>query len=583
MRRVHLKLSLAAVLAVSLFIIGGCKKTADYRFLQDVQIPMRDGVTLSADISLPEAEGRYPVLLARTPYGKGNPDDIGGYWVPHDFAFVIQDCRGTGSSGGEWDPGRSEKSDGLDTHAWLLEQPWCNGRIGTLGGSYLGSTQWMVAPYTGESHRAMITTVPLIDWYRDCTYVGGALNLATIFSWATAMLNPTQGEGAGIDWDNWDWDEAFRVMPLSEYDVRNIGKPIPWLRDWLAHPTYDDYWAQVGIQDDLEDIDIPNITISSWYDIFLSQALDLIPTLRKSAGSDLARRHQHLIIGPWGHGPGWFVGDREFGSEADYEVDALELQWFDHFLKDMDTGIETLPPYRLFVMGRNVWRDADEWPLPETEFSPYYFHSNGSANTLAGDGSLSIRVPGSEAPDRYTYDPDNPVPTRGGSILFEVTDMGPVDQREVEQREDVLVYTSEPLINDLEVVGPVEVVLFAASDARDTDWTAKLVDVNPDGRAFNLCDGIIRARYRIPNAGATLLEPGEIYRYEIDLWGTGNVFLTGHGIRVEISSSNFPHFDRNPNTGGSFYHDSDIKLAHQIVYHDEQHPSHILLPVIPVE
>ena len=217
------------------------------------------------------------------------------------------------------------------------------------------------------------------------------------------------------------------------------------------------------------------------------------------------------------------------------------------------------------------------------EFIPFYFHSGGSANTLSGDGSLSPHPPGDETPDRYTYDPDNPVPTRGGSLLFEAADMGPVDQQEVEQREDILVYTSDILATDLEVIGPVKAILFAASDARDTDWTAKLVDVYPDGRAFNLCDGIIRARYRNSDTEATLLEPGEIYRYEIDLWATGNVFLEGHRIRVEISSSNFPHFDRNLNTGGSFYYDSDTKIAQQRVFHDEQHPSHILLPVIPVE
>jgi putative CocE/NonD family hydrolase len=363
-------------------------------------------------------------------------------------------------------------------------------------------------------------------------------------------------------------------MPLSDYDERSIGKTIPWLRDWVAHPTYDDYWAQISIQADVEDIDVPNVTITGWYDPFLNQALDLIPALRDSAGSELARRHQHLIVGPWGHGPGWFVGDREFGGDADYDVGDLERRWFEHFLKDQDTGIEELAPYRLFVMGSNIWRNAEEWPLPETRYVPYYFHSEGNANTLTGDG---------EVPDRFMYDPNNPVPTRGGAILFESADMGPVDQQEVEQRKDVLVYTSEPLVTDLEVIGPVKVVLFAASNARDTDWTAKLVDVEPDGRAFNLCDGIIRARYRDPDTEPTLLHPGEIYRYEIDLWDTGNVFLTGHQIRVEISSSNFPHFDRNPNTGGSFYHDSDISLAHQTVYHDEEHPSHILLPIIPVK
>jgi putative CocE/NonD family hydrolase len=327
---------------------------------------------------------------------------------------------------------------------------------------------------------------------------------------------------------------------------------------------------------------VPIFAIGGWYDIFAKSVLERVNAVRLTSRSLEARNHQHVLIGPWGHGisQDGKVGDLDFGKDSVINFREIQTEWFDYWLKGKDTGDYKWAPFRIFVMGRNQWRDEQHWPLKRTRYTPYYFHSEGSANTAKGDGRLSIFKPGNEPFDKFVYNPDNPVPTLGGCNLVGCP-AGPRDQIRAENRKDVLVFTSDKMKAGLEVTGPVKVILYAASSATDTDWTAKLVDVHPDGRPINLCDGIIRARYRQPSQEATLIRPGKIYRYEIDLWVTSNVFLTGHRIRVEISSSNFPRFDRNPNTGAPFGKSAELIKAKQTIYHDVKHPSHILLPVIP--
>lgn len=328
--------------------------------------------------------------------------------------------------------------------------------------------------------------------------------------------------------------------------------------------------------DDVDKIDIPILAMGGWYDIFAKGVLEHANAVKESGNEKV-----HVIMGPWVHTMGTRVGEIDFGKAAEVNLSRMELQWFDHVIRRMDNEAADWPAYRIFVMGTNKWRSEDEWPLKRTKYTPYYFHSSGSANGLAGDGGLSTTKPVSEPCDSYVYDPEHPVPTMGGCTLFGCgAPFGARDQQRVEEREDVLNYTTEALEQDLEVTGPVKAVLYAASDASDTDFTAKLADVYPDGKAINICDGIIRARYREAGKRAQLIEPGKIYRYEIDLWVTSNVFLAGHKMRVEISSSNFPRFDRNPNTGHTFGADAEIVKAVQKVYHDENHPSHIVLPVI---
>jgi putative CocE/NonD family hydrolase len=544
----------------------------------NVMVPMRDGVGLATNIARPAGEGKYPAILVRTPYGKENPKDAENQAIAaQGYVYIFQDCRGTGDSEGEWHPLVNERKDGLDTHAWVAAQPWCNGIIGTAGGSYVGFTQWILGPVAPETYKAMFTIVPLMDRYHDISYIGGAFGLGTSMSWGSEMLEPTKGEGAGMDYENWDWDKAYRQLPLNTWDDV-LGREVSWMREWTAHPTYDAFWKEPGVLERWNEFTVPNVTISGWYDIFVGQAFNQIPVVRSEAKTAVARENQHLIVGPWGHGAGWPVGERDFGDDTGYDIGDLRQRWFAKWLKGEDVDID-LPPYRLFVMGTNEWRDEQEWPLARTQFTPYYFDSTGAAGT-SNDGALSTTTPSTGPTDTYVYDPENPVPTIGGAVLFDAPG-GPQDQRPLEARDDVLVYTSEPLTEAMEVTGPVKVILYAASTAPDTDWMAKLVDVAPDGTAYNLCDGILRARYRESFTDPTLIEPGEVYRYEIDLWATSNVFLPGHRIRVDITSSNFPRVDRNPNTGHPFGVDAELEKATQSIYHDGDRASHIVLPVIP--
>jgi putative CocE/NonD family hydrolase len=538
---------------------------------ENVPIPMRDGVNLSANIFRPKAEGTYPVIVMRTPYGKGEAKHDDGQFLASDgYIFVIQDCRGTGDSDGKWYPGINERKDGYDTHQWILEKPWCNGSIGTLGGSYVGYTQWITAPDAGDYLKAMYTTVPLFDWYKDTAYTGGACNLAQMMDWGTEMAICPKGQTDNRE--NMEGHEAIRHLPLSTWDEM-IGFKVDYLRDWIAHPEFDSYWQQYRMIDELDKVKAPNITISGWYDIFVSQAFEYIGRLKKESTAG-----QYMVVGPWPHGVTRKVGEIDFGKDAQLNSRNLQKNWFDQWLKGKDTDIDKWPPLRIFVMGTNKWRDEYEWPLARTQFTPYFFHSTKGANSINGDGTLSTVAPGDEPFDKFVYDPANPVPTKGGCNL--TIPAGPFDQTEIERRSDVLVFTSDVLSENLEVTGPVQAVLYAASSAEDTDFTAKLVDVYPDGKAMNICDGIIRARYR--NGGkAELIEADKTYRYEIDLWPTSNSFLKGHRLRVEISSSNFPRFDRNPNTGHKFGADAELVKANQKVYHDKLYPSHIVLPVIP--
>lgn len=548
----------------------------------DVMISMRDGVELSANLFLPKTQGKFPVILVRSPYGKGNEKQGDGlFYAGSGYVYIIQDCRGKGASQGQWEPFVNERNDGQDTQKWLLNQPWCNGSIGTSGGSYVGFTQWISAPGAGEHLKAMFPVVPLVDAYGDGVYTNGALNLALIMGWGSLVSFRPGEEVAMFGWRQQDWTQAYRTLPLGEWD-RAIGRKVQYLRDWVSHPHFDEYWAARGVRNHWQDISVPIYAVGGWYDIFAKSVFDHINAVRTTSRSQQARKHQHLLMGPWGHGisQDGKVGDLDFGKESVVNLREIQTKWFDYWLKGEQTGADTWPAFRIFVMGRNRWRDEQEWPLKRTKYTPYYFHSEGSANTVGGDGKLTMAKPSEEPCDEFVYDPNDPVPTAGGCNLIGCP-AGPRDQSEIEKRNDVLVFTSEELKTDLEVTGPVKVILYAASSAKDTDWTAKLTDVYPDGRAFNLCDGIIRACYRDSQNNPSFIQPGKICRYDIDLWVTSNVFVPGHKIRVEISSSNFPRFDRNLNTGESFGTGTKLIKATQTIYHDKEHPSHILLPVIP--
>jgi hypothetical protein len=553
---------------------------------------MRDGVRLSTDVYLPEDPGPFPVILIRTPYNNNLEAQVQDavYFAQRGYAVAIQDVRGRFDSEGEWSPFVHEAQDGYDTQEWCGTQPWSTGKVGTSGASYVALTQWLPAPLRNPHLAAMAPRVGFSNLYHNWVYTGGAFQLGFNLRWGAIQMH-TRTNQVQYLWmpPEQHLSTLFWHLPLITSD-ENAGRRCEFYREWMRHPAYDSYWEKLGnIERDYDQIDVPAYGVGGWYDVFLQSTLNNFMGVRARGYSDRARRGQKVLVGPWIHDLGARgtcsrTGDVDFGPAALVNLREEELRWFDDWLRGIDTGITREPAVRVFVMGANRWRTADEWPIPGTRYVEHYFHSGGRANSLFGDGRLDRRRPEAEPPDRFGYDPRDPVPTLGGSTCCgeDITPvpMGPRDQRPAEWRPDVLCYTTPPLPADVEVTGPIKVVLWAASTASDTDFTAKVVDVSPTGFAMNVAQGIIRARFRESWEAPTLLEPGRIYRYEIDCWSSSNCFLPGHRIRVEIASSNFPQFDRNPNTGHAFALDAELSPATQTVYHDAAHPSHIVLPVI---
>jgi uncharacterized protein len=571
--RVSLLLGLSLLLFPASLFCQPAATNLPFVFRKDILLPMRDGTQLAANIFLPKTGRPSPVILMRTPYGKMDEKfSEGRHFAEAGYAMVVQDCRGRGTSQGTWDPFRYDGEDGFDTQEWIGHQPWCNGHIGTAGGSYVGWTQWAAAAHGSSYLTCMVPVVPFTDAYHEIVYLGGAFQLSLAFGWGAGV--------GGLKIDPSKLPDAFRYLPLKSWDEQG-DKRVAFLRDWVAHPTFDDYWRARSIAGRFDHVSVPVLNVGGWYDIFSQPTLQHIARVRHSSTNELARRNQFVVLGPWGHGVGGQkLGELDFGAAAKMDLGKLQFDWFEYWLKHKDTGVQDWPAIRLFVMGENVWRNEGEWPLARTQFTPCYLHGAGHAATRQGDGTLSLTAPESEPGDPFTYDPTSPVPTKGGNNLVG-TPIGPFDQSTLEDRPDILVFTSAALDQPIEVTGPVKLILYASSTAKDTDFTAKLLDVAPDGKAYNLCDGIVRARYRDSFTQPTLIEPGKTYRFEIDLWVTSNLFQPGHRARLEVSSSNFPRFDRNPNTGHDFGADAELVKAEQTIYHDHEHPSHLLLPIIP--
>ena len=574
-------------------------------------VTMRDGTRLATDVFRPDAPGRFPVLINRGPYGKddyvASPDHSVWFFPTHGYVVLSQDCRARFESEGDYyNPLFQEVQDGYDTVEWAARQPWSNGRVGTTGQSYLGATQYTLATNNPlpPQLQAMAPVSASSDFHQSWVYhTGGAMEWGWMVPYAIHKGRNTlerlgrsdllaQMDDYVLEPGNFGRplkDEWFRHLPLKDW-IGRLQETAPYFREYFEQELDGPYWWQLNLLRNLEGIKIPLFHVSSWYDIFLEGALNAYRAITEQGGSETARRNQKLLVGPWAHirpytrATSVDTGDIDFGPEAQIELHDHLRRWFDYWLKDIDTGIMDEPPVYIFVMGGGVtgngrWRHENEWPLARTHYTRYYLHSDGSANTRSGDGTLSTVPPGAEPPDRYVYDPADPAPTLRGNTLM--IPHGAADQRSTEDRGDVLVYTSDPLEHDLELTGPIKVQLFAASSAVDTDFTAKLVDVRPDGYAQNIQDGIIRARYRSSARQPTFITPGQVYEYTIDLWATSQVFKAGHRLRVEISSSNFPRFDRNPNTGAPLGEDTRLETAQQTVQHRGDYPSHIVLPVIP--
>jgi len=553
---------------------------------RNVAAKMRDGMTLRADIYRPNAEGKFPVLLVRTPYDKTNETNFGLKGAARGYVVIAQDVRGRFASEGDWYTFKYESQDGYDTVEWAAALPYSNGKVGMFGGSYVGATQFLAAIAKPPHLVGICPNYTASNYHDGWTYQGGAFEQWFNESWTTGLALNTMRRRMET---NADALSGTKVLPLNSYPVLEMPQAAglaPYFADWLAHPNFDDYWKQISIEDHYAQIQVPVFSLGAWYDIFLGGTLRNYVRLKKEAGSESTRSTQRLMVYVGGHAGGWAgrkVGALDFGDKLPIDVGEVTLRWYDWLLKGEANGIEKEKPVKIFVMGKNEWREEDDWPLARAKNTRYYLHSSGAANGLGGNGSLSTMAPPDEKPDQYVYDPNDAVPTIGGPLCCSAlpTGIGPQDQRPAEGRNDVLVYTTPAFAKDTEVTGPVSLDLYVSSSAVDTDFTGKLVDVWPDGFAQNLTEGILRLRYRNSQEKPELANPGETYHITVDLWATSNVFLAGHKLRLEVSSSNFPRFDRNLNTGEEQARATRMIKAANVIYHDKAHPSALVVPLVP--
>jgi putative CocE/NonD family hydrolase len=545
---------------------------------RELAVPMRDGTVLRADAYLPDGDEPVPAVVCRTPYNRSFPLTPMAALDPErateaGIALVVQDVRGLYDSEGDFSPFFSEGDDGYDTVEWVAAQPWCDGNVGMTGRSYPAATQWRAALERPPHLRAISPVVVGSDYYSGWIYQGGAFQLGFNLFWVHLMTDP-KGRGS--------LDQHFRHLPVTNPPLLEESPAGVFYREWVAHPTYDEHWRRLSIRGRYGDVEVPAFIVGGWFDVFLGGTLENFAGLRDEGGSEEAREQTRLLIGPWAHGSAFGAypdhSFKEYGPDDRIDLAEQQLRFFAAHLRGEPDDAAT--PIRIFVMGANEWRDEREWPLARAESVPWY---------LRADGLLSPEPPDAgEEPDEYTYDPRDPAPTIGGPTSLPAKFMrqnaGPLDQAPVEKRDDVLVYSSEPLAEPMEVTGPLELVLHAATSGPDTDWIAKLCDVDEEGRSRILAEGVLRARYREGFDEARPVEPDRAYEYEIDLIATSNVFAAGHRIRLDVTSSSFPRFDRNANTGLPLGEDTEDTLtaARQRVFHDAERPSHLLLPVVPI-
>lgn len=581
----------------------------EVRIEKSNMVPMRDRVRLSTDVYLPVGAGeRLPVVLIRTPYDKRehrrlNPDSSEAtFFASQGFAVVVQDTRGRFESEGEFTISFPDVEDGHDAVDWAAKQPWSNGKVGGYGCSYAGDTQVMAAKARHPAYRAMIPQSAASS-YPDRGFLhsaGGALDLSISLSWfaqtgSKLRYLPPPGTPRALVAE---YGEYFPILPsLPPFDVSKQVWNLPLIdilkragvppTDWenvLTHGPNDPWWVGLGYLTDQDRFDTPALQVDSWFDTGIAVSLNQMNFLRRHSVSRPARENQFFIVSPTLHCRSeeatahTVVGERDMGDPR-RDFWTMYLEWFDHWLRGVENDVTTMPKLQYYLMGKNEWRSADGWPIPGTRFTKYYLHSGGRANSRFGDGTLSTSKPGAEPADDYVYDPGTPVPSRGLACCVGGP-RGALDQSDVETRSDVLVYTTPPLMEGLEVTGPIELVLFASSSAKDTDFTGKLVDVLPDGGAYNVQEGILRARYRDGWNRKVWLGPGKVVRVPVSLEATGHYFERGHRIRLEVSSSNFPRFDRNLNTGGNNYDETTWVVARNAVHHSAAYPSHLVLPIV---
>ena len=552
---------------------------------RDVAVPMRDGVVLRAHVFRPEAEGRFPGILLRTPYGK--PADGFERYVRAGYVVVTQDSRGRYASDGEYVPFTVEETgdaeDGYDSVEWLAAQPFCDGRVGTLGASYNAWMQWQLARLRPPHLRAMCAyTIPLE--LTEVDYPGGFRPGRRIKWWMTSMAPdlrrreglppPHTPEEARQIWDEVEHGRWLGLLPWVDVVCHLPERLAHYVEDWLGEPARQPWHFDEVHQE----VEVPNLDFSGWYD-HCNGTMAHLGLMQRNGRTELAREQTKLIIGPWNH-PGLGqrrIGDIDFGPAAHLDLTDLIIRFFDRWVKGIENEVDAEPPVRYFTMGTGEWKQAETWPPEGLQEAVYYLHSGGRAQGAGGDGRLDEMEPGDEREDCYRYDPQNPVPTLWTRDLFTV----PADRRELDHRCDILCYRSEPLVQEVEVVGYPSLVLFATSSASDTDFFARLVDEDPAGQALEICYGMVRARHRNGLEREDLIEPGAVIEYRISLGATAICFQAGHRIRLEVTSSDFPNHDRNHNTGRNDLTDTEFIVAEQQVHHRASHASRLLVPIAP--
>lgn len=560
----------------------------DIRILRHQAVPMSDGINLYADVYLPREEGQYPTIVVRTPYGtqRDGMHQTMIKFAQNGYAVVLQDVRGRYESEGQWYPFRDEAQDGYETIEWAAKQPFSNGKVGSQGGSYLGHNQWAAASKKPPHLVAAFPGVASTNIYANWLTMGGAFRLSFNYGWGVVrmphrIMLPQYWHSADYTTENQKYENILMHLPLMDGDLQSGNEAIPHYRDWLKHESYDDYWKAISDEERFNQITVPTHTYGGWFDIFLQGTVNGYVGMRKQGATEAARSGARMIIGPWGHGPSKAFGGIDFGDHALVDMFERQLAFYDYHLKGVNNGVGQEKPVKIFYMGVNQWHDEDDWPIPGTRNTELFLTSGGQANSIRGDGRLTFDKPTSEGTDEYRYDPAFPVPTTGGNNCCGTpTPAGPRDQRPLENREDMLVYTSDFLKDSLTIAGQIRMKLFAATDGPDTDWMIKLVDVYPDGYAMPISEGILRARFHQGLDKISLLTPNQMYEFDIEMTPTANVFLPGHRIRVDITSSNFPQFDRNPNTGAPLGSDARIRVAQQKIFHGSMKASHIILPVL---
>ena len=550
-----------------------------------VRVKMRDGVSLVADVYRPKVEGTFPVLLERTPYGRKNESSMAYELSSHGYVVVLQDTRGRYESEGDFYPFRDESQDGYDTVEWAAVLKSADGQVGMFGGSYVGATQMLAAMARPPHLVAIFPYVTASEYYDGWTYQSGVLMQWFTSSWTSLLAVDTLRRQADQGLRPKEW---VTKLPVDTYPILTVPPAsalASYYRDWIEHERRDSYWQRWRVSDHYRNMNVKGLHAAGWHDLFLKGSIKNYTGLHAEAATPQVRAGQRLLIGPWAHtptSPEGKVGDVVFGKGAVLNLTATALKWFDYALKGAQNEYAGATPVRIFIMGDNLWRDEQEFPLARTRYTKYYLHASKGAIGPAGNGELSLTPPGAEQPEQFDYDPMKPVPTIGGRLCCGLAlPPGPYDQRPNESRRDVLIFSTPPLERDLEVTGFVSVDIYASTSVRDTDFTSLLADVDATGYARFLTDGVVRARYRKSAEQPEMIVPGQVYKYTIDLWATSNVFKAGHRVRLYISSSNFPRFNRNLNTGEPMLGASSSLVARQTVYHDAQYSSALILPVIP--